>query len=208
MKTATIRILVVDDHFMVRMGLVGALSRESDMKVVGEASNGREALEVFDKVHPTVTLMDGMLPDMHGVDVTRKILATHAGARVVLVSINDTAEDVHRAMEAGAWGYLPKSSERTEMVRAIRAVAAGERYLPAELARKLEERNRLTPLSERELDVLRLAAQGKGNKEIAGSLGVGEGTVKTHLSHILSKLGVPDRTRAVTLAIERGLIRL
>lgn len=208
MNSPAIRILIVDDHFMVRLGLVGALSKERDMKVVGEAGTGREALALFEKLRPSLTLMDGILPDIPGVEVTRRIIAAHPAAKVIVVSINDTAEDVHRAMEAGAKGYLPKSSELNDLVRAIRTVAAGEHYLPPELARKLAERNLHTPLSDRELDVLRLVAQGKANKEIAESLGVGEGTVKTHLSHLLAKLDAPDRTRAVTLAIERGLLRL
>jgi DNA-binding NarL/FixJ family response regulator len=208
MKSPRIRILIVDDHFMIRLGLVSALARERDIEVVGEARNGREALELFETLAPEVTLMDGVLPDIHGVEVTRRIVARHPQARMVLVSINETAEDIHRALEAGAWGYLPKSSEKSEMVSAIRAVAAGVRFLPAELERKLAERNRYVPLSERELEVLCLVAQGRANKEIATALGVGEVTIKTHLSHILAKLDAPDRTRAVTLALERGFLSL
>jgi two-component system, NarL family, response regulator len=208
MKTPRLRILIVDDHFMVRMGVVSALSRERGMEVVGEARNGREALELFEKLHPDVTLMDGRLPDLHGVEVTRRILKAHPEARVIMVSVEDTAEDIHRSLEAGAWGYLPKAGEKSEMVRAIRVVAAGERFLPADCAHKLAERNLFVTLSDRELEVLRLVAQGKSNKAIATDLTMGEATVKTHLSHILQKLGVPDRTRAVTLALERGLLRL
>ena len=208
MKTPRLRLLIVDDHFMVRLGVNSALARERDMEVVGEARNGCEALELFEKLHPDVTLLDGRLPDLHGVEVTRRIMKKHPGAHVIMVSIEDTAEDIHRALEAGACGYLPKAGEKSEMVRAIRAVAAGERFLPADCAHKLAERNLFVTLSERELEVLRLVAQGKSNKAIAGDLGMGDATVKTHLSHILSKLGAPDRTRAVTLALERGLLRL
>ena len=207
MKSSLIRILVVDDHFMVRLGLVSALAREPDFEIVGEAANARQALDLFEKLEPDVVLMDGMLPDMHGVEVTRRIVAAHPKARVILISINETAEDIHRAMEAGASGYLPKSSEQSGMHQAIRAVAAGVRFLPPELESKLAERDLYAPLSEREIQVLQLVSQGMANKEIADALGVGEGTIKTHLKHLFAKLGAPDRTRAVTLAIERGLLR-
>lgn len=208
MNPIPIRILIVDDHFMVRIGIVGALSQEPDMQVVGEARDGRTALEMFSTLMPDVTLMDGMLPDLHGIEVTRRIIANHPNARILLVSINDTGEDIHRAMEAGAAGYIPKSSEQSALLQAIRDVAAGLRFLPADLARKLAIRRLTTPLSERETEVLALVAKGQGNKEIATSLGIAEGTIKSHLKHILSKLGAPDRTRAVTLAQEQGILRL
>ena len=193
---------------MIRLGVVSALSREHDMEVVGEARNGRESLELFEKLYPDVTLMDGRLPDLHGVEVTRRMVEDHPEARVIMMSVDDTVEDIHRALEAGAWGYLPKASEKSELVHAIRAVAAGERFLPADCARKLAERNFVVPLSGHELEVLRLVAERKTNEQIAGDLGMGDETVETHLSRILSKLGVPDRTRAVTLALERGLLRM
>ena len=207
MKPASIRTLVVDDHFMVRLGLIGAISAEPDIEVVGEAADGAEALAMFEKVRPAVTLMDGILPDIHGVEVTRRILEKHPDARVILVSINETAEDIHRALEAGVWGYIPKSCEKDAIVKAIRAVAAGQRFLPPELSRKLDERSLQPLLSTRELDVLRLIARGLANKQIANELAVSETTVKSHVGHILDKLGAPDRTRAVTLAMERGLLR-
>lgn len=208
MKPTQTSVLIVDDHFMIRFGLVSALSQEADLKIVGAARNGREALEMFESFRPDVTLMDGILPDIHGVEVIRQIITNHPAARIILVSINETAEDVHRAMEAGAWGYLPKSSEHRWLLDAIRTVASGKRYLPPEIQSRLAERNLHVQLSERELQVLRLVAKGKANKEIADELSVGEGTIKTHLKHLLSKLDAPDRTRAVTLAIERGLLRL
>jgi two-component system NarL family response regulator len=145
---------------------------------------------------------------MHGVEVTRRILEQYPAARIILVSINETAEDVHRALEAGACGYMPKSCEKDAIVRAIRAVAAGERYLPPHLAQKLAERNLHATLSGREVEVLRLIARGKANKEIADELGLSIPTVKTHIAHILTKLDAPDRTRAVTVAMERGLLRM
>lgn len=208
MKAQPIRVLVVDDHFMVRLGLIGAISTESDIDVVGEASNGSEALALFAELKPDVTLMDGILPDIHGVEITRKILESCPEARIILVSINDTAEDIHRALQAGAWGYIPKSCEKNAIVRAIRAVAAGERYLAPELSRKLAERNLQPLLSTRETEVLHLIARGMANKQIASELSIGEPTVKSHVAHILEKLSAPDRTRAVTLAMERGLLRM
>lgn len=207
MPEKPIRILVVDDHFMVRLGLVSAITAEPDIEIVGEASNGAEAAAMFSELLPDVTLMDGILPDIHGVEVTRRILERHPEARIIVVSINDTAEDVHRALEAGAWGYIPKSCEKDAIVRAIRAVADGGRFVPPELSRKLAERNLQPLLSSRESEVLRLIAKGLANKQIAADLAVGEATVKTHVRHILEKLGAPDRTRAVTLAMERGLLR-
>jgi two-component system NarL family response regulator len=208
MKQSRIRILVVDDHFMVRLGWIGAFEGVPDMVVAGEARNGAEALTEFERLKPDVTLMDGILPDMHGVEVIRRILAKHPAGRVIVVSINETAEDVHRAMEAGASGYIPKSVEKDVIVRAIRAVAAGERFIPPHLAKRLAERNLHATLSSREVEVLNLIARGKANKEIADQLGLSMPTVKTHIAHILGKLDAPDRTRAVTIAMERGLLRM
>lgn len=203
-----IRILVVDDHFMVRLGLIGAISTEADIDVVGEASDGAEALAMHAKLRPDVTLMDGILPDAHGVEITRQILKSFPEARIIFVSINDTAEDIHRALEAGAWGYIPKSCEKNAIVSAIRTVAAGERYLAPGITRKLAERDLHPLLSPRETEVLHLIARGLANKQIASELMISEPTVKSHVAHILDKLEVPDRTRAVTLAMERGLLRI
>jgi DNA-binding NarL/FixJ family response regulator len=208
MSDQPIRILLVDDHFMVRLGLAGALAGEPDLKVIGEASDGAEAIDRFDALLPDVTLMDGILPDIHGIEVTRRILAAHPEAKILHVSINDTAEDIHQALDAGARGYIPKSSEKRMIVTAIRAVAAGRHFLPPELSRRLAERELRPLLSAREAEVLQLIARGLANKQIAAELGVGEATVKTHVAHLLEKLGVADRTRAVTLAIERGLLRM
>jgi DNA-binding NarL/FixJ family response regulator len=208
MNPKPIRILVVDDHFMVRLGLVGAISAEPDIEVVGEASNGAEAIALFDSLRPDVTLMDGILPDIHGVEVTRRILERHPGARIILVSINETAEDIHRALEAGAAGYIPKSSEKDAIVQAIRTVADGDPFLSPGLSLRLAERDLQPLLSVRETQVLGLIATGMANKQIATRLALGEATVKTHVRHILDKLGAPDRTRAVTLAMERGLLRM
>ncbi|MCU0779712.1 MAG: response regulator transcription factor [Akkermansiaceae bacterium] len=208
MTPPPIRVLLVDDHFIIRMGLAGALARESDIQVVGEAATGSEALALFDRLLPDITLMDGMLPDMHGVEVVSRIIARHPSARVIMVSINETPEDIHQAMEAGASGYLSKSCGKQITVNAIRSVAAGGVHLPPEIKSKLSERASYASLGSREIEVLRRIARGRANKEIAAELNLSELTVKAHISHILSKLGAPDRTRAVTLALERGILRL
>lgn len=204
----SIRILVVDDHAMVRLGLIGALSSETGMEIVGQARNGREAIDLHAKLAPDITLMDGILPDMHGVDATREILTKNSLAKVILISINETAEDIRRALEAGACGYVPKSCEQETIVEAIRSVASGTDFLPPQLTRRLAERNAVVGLSNRELDVLRLVAKGKANKEIAAELALSGDTVKTHLTHLMRKLGAADRTHAVTLAIEQGFLRM
>ena len=193
---------------MVRVGLAGAISEDGDMRVVGQARDGQGAFEMFEELSPDVTLMDGMLPDLHGVEVTRRLVAAHPEARILLVSINETVEDIHRAMEAGAWGYLPKSSEQSELLQAIRVIASGQRYLREDLARKLALRRLTNPLSDREIQVLTLVAKGRTNKEIASAMVQTEGTVKSYLKQIFAKLDAPDRTRAVTLALEQGVLRL
>ncbi len=208
MTFARLRILIVDDHFMVRLGLIGALAAERDLEVVGEARNGAEALALHERLQPDVTLMDGILPDLHGVEVTRQIVARQPDARIIVVSINEHAEDVHRALEAGAWGYIPKSAEKDSIVQALRTVGRGGRFLPAELSRRLAERNARLSLSARESEVLAMIARGMANKEIAAALALSEATIKTHIAHILFKLDAPDRTRAVTVALERGLLRV
>lgn len=201
------RILLVDDHFMVRHGLSAVLSQEPDFEVVGQAATGAQALELFANLRPDIVLMDGVLPDMHGIEVTRSIIATHPDARILMLSVNDTEEDIHQAMEAGACGYIPKSSEEDETINAIRQVAAGHDFLPPQLAMKLAERNLHTSLSERETEVLRLTAEGKTNKEVAAALGLGDSSVKTYLARIFTKLSASDRTHAVTLARQRGILR-
>lgn len=208
MTAPSIRILVVDDHAMIRLGLIGALSSEPGMEVVGQARNGREAIELHAKIDPDITLMDGILPDMHGVEVTREILTRSPAAKVILISINETAEDIRRALEAGVLGYVPKSCEQDTITEAIRSVASGQNFLPPQLTRRLTERNAVVGLSNREVEVLRLVAKGKANKQIAAELALSGDTVKTHLTHLMRKLGAADRAHAVTLAIERGFLRM
>ena len=203
----TIRIMIVDDHAMVRMGLRGVLSGEPGLEVVAEARDGQEALDRFPVARPDVVLMDITLPGMSGIETTRRLVATHPEARILTVSMHDTAEDVHRALAAGATGYVPKSAEAVLLMAAVRTVANGQRFLPPDLARRLADRDAKIGLSPREVEVLALVAQGQANKQIALALGLSEATVKTHLAHILEKLGAPDRTRAVTIAMEMGLLR-
>lgn len=207
MNNPTIRILVVDDHAMIRLGLIGALSSEFGMEVIAQARNGREAIELHAKLTPDITLMDGILPDMHGVEATREILTKNPEAKIILISINETAEDIRRALEAGVRGYVPKSCELDTIADAIRSVASGKDFLPAHLTRRLAERNAIVGLSNREVDVLRLVAKGKANKEIAAELALSSDTVKTHLTNLMRKLGAADRAHAVTLAIEQGFLR-
>jgi two-component system NarL family response regulator len=208
MSASSIRILVVDDHAMIRLGLIGALTSEPGMEVIGQARNGREAIELHAKLAPDITLMDGILPDMHGVEATREILTKNPAARIILISINETAEDVRRALEAGVRGYVPKSCEQDAIVEAIRSVASGKDFLPPQLTRRLAERNAVLGLSNREVEVLRLIAKGRSNKEIAAELALSADTVKTHITHLMRKLGAADRAHAVTLAIEQGFLRI
>jgi DNA-binding NarL/FixJ family response regulator len=202
-----VRLLVVDDHVMIRLGLAALIADQPDIALVGEARNGREAVELFDCLLPDVTVMDGILPDIHGVEAIRAILGKHPQARIILVSINESAEDIHRAMEAGAVGYVPKSRHQDVLLRAIRAVAAGQRFLDPELARLVSERSATNALSQRETDVLRLIANGLLNKQIASELALSENTVKTHIARIMGKLGVHDRTSLAMKAVALGLLR-
>lgn len=202
-----IRLLIVDDHVMIRLGLAALMAEEPDIEIVGEATNGTEAIALFDKLMPDVTIMDGILPDLHGVDATRSIVAKHPQAKVILVSINESSEDIHRAIEAGAAGYVPKSQNQDVIVRAIRAVAAGQRFLEPELARRLAARVSSNTLSQREIEVLRLVAEGMVNKQIGTELGLSENTVKTHIARIMGKLNVHDRTSLAMKAVSLGLLR-
>jgi DNA-binding NarL/FixJ family response regulator len=202
-----IRVLLVDDHLLVRAGIRGWLMREVGIQVVAEAGNGAKSIELYAQHLPDVVLMDCQLPDIDGIEATRRIRARHPEARVVMLSIDVTAETIHAAKQAGAVGYLPKSVTSGDLLRAVRAVAAGNPHFEDEIAERLRERSARTGLSPRELEVLRMVACGRINKEIASSLGIGEVTIKTHLSHIFTKLGALDRTHAVAIAHERGLLR-
>lgn len=203
-----IRLLLVDDHFMIRMGLRGSLEQEPDMVVLAEANNAHEAIEMFRAHRPDVVLMDGRLPDEHGSVATRRLCEEFPGAGIILISIDEGEEDIHRAVEAGVRGYLPKSVERDELLTAIRSVHAGGRHFPPAIAARMAARCGHESLSGREIEVLTYVMKGFANKQIADELNVTEATVKAHVSRAMDKLGAPDRTRAVTVAIERGILRL
>lgn len=208
-----IRLLIADDHPVVRAGLAGLLSDEPGFEVVAEASDGDEAVRLAAATRPDVVLMDLRMPRVDGVEATARIAGGEAGdppPRVLILTTYETDDQIIAAIEAGAAGYLLKAAPQAEIVAGIRSVAAGQSALSPQVAVRLVERMRrpepaalLTP---REIDVLRLVASGHSNKQIATALGIGESTVKTHLLKVFDKLGVADRTRAVTLAMERGLL--
>ncbi|WP_109211525.1 MULTISPECIES: response regulator transcription factor [Microbacterium] len=208
-----IRLLIADDHPVVRAGLAGLLSDEPGFEVVAEASDGDEAVRLAAATRPDVVLMDLRMPDVDGVTATVRLVAGEAGTpppRVLILTTYESDDQILAAIEAGASGYLLKAAPQAEIVAGIRSVAAGQSALSPQVAVRLVERMRRpepeTVLTARELDVLRLVATGHSNKQIAVTLGIGESTVKTHLLKVFDKLGVADRTRAVTLAMERGLL--
>ena len=205
------RILVADDHPIVRSGLIGLLASQDDFEVVGEAANGRELVTMVQRTRPDVVLTDLRMPELDGVGAIREMCAAQPTLRILVLTTYDTDADILRAVEAGATGYLLKETPREELFGAIRATALGRSVLSPTVASRLVGRARdpgEKSLSAREIEVLMLVAKGTSNKLIARELEIGETTVKTHLLHIFSKLGVDDRTAAVTTAVERGIIRL
>jgi two-component system NarL family response regulator len=207
-KKECIRILIADDHSVVREGLVSLVKRKSDMTVVGEASNGREAVDLWREHRPDVTLLDLRMPELDGVGAIKEIRELDEDARIVVLTTFDGDEDIYRAIKAGAKGYLLKDSAREALMDCIRRVHAGETCIPPSLAAKLAERVSGEALSAREIEVLQRVAAGKSNKEIGAELFISEGTVKTHVKSIFSKLDVVSRTEAVATATRRGLIQL
>jgi two-component system, NarL family, response regulator len=203
-----IRVLTVDDHPVVRTGIRALIENEADMTVVAEGGDGAEAVTLFEAHQPDVVLMDLRMPRLDGVAATRAILAAHPKARVVALTSYDGDADIYRALGAGACGYLIKDMLGTEVVGAVRSAAAGRRVIPAEVASRLAEFTPRVDLTAREVEVLRLAAKGLRNRAIAEAIGRTEETVKVHLKHVMAKLGVDDRTEAVTLALQRGIIHL
>ena len=206
--TDTIRIMVVDDHHIVRQGLVALLGTISGFSVVAEAADGLQAVEMYAKHQPDVTLMDLRLPNLGGVDAIVRIRQANPAARMIVLTTFDGDEDIYRALQAGAKGYLLKGMDTDELTDAIRSVYAGKSRIPAIVAEKLAERMSGPALTARELDVLRLIVAGRSNKEIAGDLFISEATVKTHINSLLSKLGVTDRTQAATTALQRGIVHM
>jgi two-component system NarL family response regulator len=203
-----LRLMLVDDHYLVRVGLSSVIALETDMAVCAEAATAEQALVLFRSERPDVTLMDLRLPGLSGSEATKAIRAEFPDARVIILSTYSTDEEVYAALQAGAMAYLLKSVERDELVGAIRKAAAGERHIPPDLAARLAARQPRSQLSPREQEVLRLLVAGKRNKEIASALDISEGTVKIHVSSILAKLGVFDRTEAVAAALQRGIVYL
>jgi DNA-binding NarL/FixJ family response regulator len=203
-----LKVMLVDDHYLVRMGLASIISLEPDMVVCAEASTGEQAQSLFRSHRPDVTLMDLRLPGMNGSETIQAIRAEFPDARIVMISTYVCDEEIYGALQAGAMAYLVKSVQREELTRAIRKAAAGQRHIPAEVAARLADRVSRSQLSTREVEVLRLLVGGRRNREIAKSLDITEGTVKLHVSSILGKLGAADRTEAVTVALQRGIVQL
>ncbi len=208
MEQRRIRILVVDDHALMRVGLVASIGGEPDMEIVAAASNGKEAVEFFRQHRPDITLMDLKMPVMGGVEAIQAIRGECPSAKVIVLSTYEGDDDIFRALEAGATSYLLKDTLAEDLVRVIREVFAGGRPLPAPVAKRLADRLLHPDLTARELDVLRLIARGMRNKEIAAQLGIGEETTQGHVKNILSKLGLHDRTEAVAVAVRRGIVHI
>lgn len=208
MPEALIRILIADDHAVVREGLAAMIARRADMQVAAEAEDGRRAVELARQLKPDVILMDLRMPEMGGVEAITHIRAARPEARIIVLTTYDGDEDIYRALQAGAEAYLLKDTPRDELLEAIRAVHAGQKRIPAEVAAKLAVRLTAEALTPRELEVLKLIVAGRSNKEIGAALGIAEGTVKIHVNNLLGKLGVTDRTQAVTEALKRGIVHL
>jgi two-component system NarL family response regulator len=204
----TIRVLTADDHAVVRAGIAAILANEPDIDVVGDAADGAQAVALYQRDKPDVILIDLRMPNMDGVAAIRAIRSADENARIIALTTYDGDADIHRALRAGAAAYLVKDVLGAEIVRAIRNVAAGRRVIPPAVASRLAEFTPRIDLTEREVEVLRLVAKGLRNKEIARVIGRAEGTVKVHVKNIHEKLGVEDRTEAVTLALQRGIIHL
>ncbi len=205
---STIRILSVDDHPLLREGIAALVASQSDMKLVAEASTGREALEQFRKHRPDLTLMDLEMPDMNGIEAMIAICAEFPEARIIVLTTYKGDVQVLRALKAGARAYLLKGLLRKELLETIRAVHAGKKRISPEVAAQLADHVADDTLTAREIEVLRLIAAGDANKLIAGQLSITEETVKSHVGNILSKLGANDRTHAVTIGLKRGIIEL
>ncbi len=207
-KEAIIKILVADDHYVVRMGVTAIINNEPDMEVVAEAVNGIQAIELFNQHKPDLVLLDSRMPLKGGIQAAKEIQSQHHAARILMLTAFDGDEDIHKALAAGAQGYVLKSSTGEQLVPALRAVAAGKRWIPEEVAQRLAKREEFEPLTPRELEVLHELAKGLANKQIADVMNISQHTAKGYLKTILTKLHVADRTEAVTVAIQRGLIHL
>jgi|WetSurMetagenome_2_1015567.scaffolds.fasta_scaffold421355_1 two-component system, NarL family, response regulator len=207
-KLPKMRILIVEDHFVVRAGLTAIINSQPDMAVVAETDNGRQALELFEQCQPDVTLMDLRIPGMNGIETIAAIIRNHPRAKIIVLSSFGGDEDIFRSLQAGARAYFLKDTKGQELIKAIRDVQAGQRTIPPEIAARLAERIPRSELSPRELEILRWVARGKSNREVAQELDISEGTVRVHVSNILSKLDCGDRAQAVSEAFQRGILYL
>jgi DNA-binding NarL/FixJ family response regulator len=203
-----IQILIVEDQFFFRLALHSIVDARSDMCVVGETDKGREGVQLYARLKPDVTVMDLRLPDVSGLDAITEIRSYDPKAHILVLSNYEGSEDIHRALRAGALSYLTKDASGEELLRALQSVAAGKRFLTPAVSASLAERVPDAALTDRETDVLRLLAQGCSNREIANRLHISENTTRIHVSRILDKLAVEDRTQAVLVAIQRGLVHL
>lgn len=205
---SVIRVLIVDDHAIVQQGLAAVINKQPDMTVVGEAKDGVEAIALFRQLQPDVTLMDLRMPQMGGAESISAICAEFSTARIIVLTTYDGDEDIYQGLRAGAKGYLLKDCEPNDLRTAIRTVHAGQRYIPPHVAAKLVQRLDHPELNQREIEILRLVAQGMNNLEISTALNISESTVKANLSRILSKLGAKDRIQAAIIALKRGIASL
>lgn len=204
----TIKILCVDDHPLVRKGIASIISTEANLKLVGEAGGGHEAVDMFRSLNPDVVLMDLRMPDMDGIEATKQIRKINPEARIIALTSYDGDQDIYKAIEAGVRGYILKEMVHTKIIDAIHTVYDGKRLMPTEVAERLSEYFPQVALTPREIEVLGYVAKGMANKEIAHHLGTASGTVKMHVQNILAKLGAADRTHAVTIALDRGILHL
>jgi two-component system NarL family response regulator len=203
-----IRVVIADDHPVVREGIIALVNFQKDMRVVSEATNGWEAVEQFLLRRPDVLLLDLRMPEMDGIEATRAIRDKVPEAKIIMLSTYDSDEDIYRALQAGAKAYLLKDSPRAELLECIRGVYSGQLSIPLASAARLAARMQAPKLTNRETDIIKLLVAGKSNKEIGATLGVTEGTVKVHTGHVFKKLGAAGRTEAIRIALERGIVHL